>query len=57
MAVNLPLLDIAPADYGPDEAEMVRYRAEGTARALAMDPPGGGLVRRRLAGNIVATGL
>lgn len=40
MAVNLPLLDIAPADYGPDEAEMVRYREEGTARALAMDNRG-----------------
>lgn len=40
MAVNLPLLDIAPADYGADEPAMARYREEGTARALAMDNRG-----------------
>ncbi len=38
--VKLPLLDVATADYGDDEAEMVRYRAEGTARALAMENRG-----------------
>jgi len=38
--VNLPLLDIAAADYGADEAEMVRYRETGTERALAMDNRG-----------------
>jgi hypothetical protein len=33
--------ETAPAvDYGADEAEMVRYRADGTARALAMDNRG-----------------
>jgi len=37
---NLPILDIASVDYGEDEAEMVRYRAAGTARALAMDNRG-----------------
>ena len=40
MLVNLPLLDIPAADYGPDEAAMARYREEGTARALAMDNRG-----------------
>jgi hypothetical protein len=40
MLVNLPLLDIPAADYGPAEAAMERYRAEGTARALAMDNRG-----------------
>lgn len=39
-AVNLPLLDVADADYGEDEAEIVRYREEGTKRALAMDNRG-----------------
>lgn len=38
--VNLPLLDAPPVDYGPDEAEMARYRAEGTERALAIDNRG-----------------
>ncbi|MDP6344722.1 MAG: phytanoyl-CoA dioxygenase family protein [Alphaproteobacteria bacterium] len=38
--VNLPLLDISAADYGADEAEMIRYRELGTARALAMDNRG-----------------
>ena len=38
--VNLPLLEIPAVDYGPDEAEMVRYRTDGTARALAMDNRG-----------------
>ena len=38
--VNLPLLDFPEVDYGADEAEMVRYRADGTARALAMDNRG-----------------
>lgn len=40
MLVNLPLLDIPAADYGPAEAAMERYRAEGTARALVMDNRG-----------------
>jgi hypothetical protein len=35
--VNLPLLDLPAVDYGVEEAAMVRYREEGTARALAMD--------------------
>jgi len=38
--VNLPLLDVAKADYGEDEEAMIRYREEGTARALAMDNRG-----------------
>ena len=38
--VNLPLLDISAVDYGADEAEMVRYREEGTARALKLDNRG-----------------
>jgi hypothetical protein len=38
--VNLPLLDIPAADYGPEEAAMVDYRAAGTARALEMDNRG-----------------
>ncbi|MDH3703398.1 MAG: phytanoyl-CoA dioxygenase family protein [Alphaproteobacteria bacterium] len=38
--VNLPFLDVPTVDYGPDEAEMARYRADGTARALAMDNRG-----------------
>ena len=38
--VNLPLMEAPAVDYGPDEAEMVRYRAEGTERALALDNRG-----------------
>jgi hypothetical protein len=38
--VNLPLPEVSAADYGDDEEEMARYRAEGTARALAMDNRG-----------------
>lgn len=38
--VKLPLLDVAAADYGADEAEMTRYREAGTRRALAMDNRG-----------------
>jgi hypothetical protein len=38
--VNLPLLDLPAVDYGEEEAAMVRYREEGTARALAMDNRG-----------------
>jgi hypothetical protein len=34
--VNLPLLEMPPADYGEDEAAMAAYRAEGTARALRL---------------------
>ncbi len=34
--VNLPLLDVPPVDYGPDEAAMATYRAEGLERALAL---------------------
>lgn len=39
-AVNLPLPILPAADYGADEEEMVRYRKEGTLRALAMDNRG-----------------
>lgn len=38
--VNMPLLDISNVDFGDNEADMVRYREEGTARALAMDNRG-----------------
>jgi len=38
--INLPLLDIPVTDYGADEAEMARYREDGTRRALAMDNRG-----------------
>lgn len=38
--VNLPLVEAADVDYGDDEASMVRYRAEGTERALALDNRG-----------------
>jgi Phytanoyl-CoA dioxygenase (PhyH) len=34
--VNLPLKKVRTVDYGPHEAAMVRYREEGTARALAL---------------------
>lgn len=37
---SLPLLAVSGADYGRDEDAMVQYRAEGTARALAMDNRG-----------------
>ena len=33
---NLPLLDVPAADYGEHEPAMVRYRAEGEARAMAL---------------------
>ncbi len=36
----LPLMDGPPVDYGPDEPAMIRYRAEGTERALALDNRG-----------------
>jgi len=39
-AVNLPLPILPAADYGADEDAMVRYRAEGTERALTMDNRG-----------------
>ena len=32
----LRFAQIAPVDYGPDEAAMVRYRAEGQERAMAL---------------------
>lgn len=38
--VNLPLVDAPPVDYGDDEEAMVRYRREGTERALALDNRG-----------------
>ena len=38
--VNLPLVEAPAVDYGPDEAAMVRYRAEGTERALGLDNRG-----------------
>jgi len=31
---------VGAADYGDDEAAMIAYRADGTARALAMDNRG-----------------
>jgi hypothetical protein len=34
--VNLPLKKVPIVDYGPHEAAMVRYREEGTQRALAL---------------------
>lgn len=37
---NLPLLEVPIVDYGPDEAAMVHYRAEGEARARALDNRG-----------------
>jgi hypothetical protein len=37
---KLPLLDLPPVDYGDQEEAMQAYRAEGTARALAMDNRG-----------------
>jgi hypothetical protein len=33
---NLPLKQVPIVDYGPDQAEMTRYREAGTARALAL---------------------
>jgi hypothetical protein len=38
--VNLNLPDVLATDFGENEAEMVRYREEGTARSLAMDNRG-----------------
>ena len=38
--VNLPLAEAPVVDYGEDEAAMVRYRAEGTERALMLDNRG-----------------
>jgi hypothetical protein len=40
MMVNLPLLEVTDVDYGDEEEAMVRYREEGTRRALAMDNRG-----------------
>ena len=37
---KLPLLEVPIVDYGEDEADMVRYREEGEARALALDNRG-----------------
>lgn len=37
---KLPLLDLPPVDYGEQEEAVQQYRAEGTARALAMDNRG-----------------
>ncbi len=37
---NLPLIDAPVVDYGDAEADMVRYRQEGTERALALDNRG-----------------
>ncbi len=37
---KLPLLDLPPVDYGDQEQAMQAYRADGTARALAMDNRG-----------------
>lgn len=36
----LPLVKMPDVDYGPDQDEMVRYRTEGTRKALAMDNRG-----------------
>ena len=36
MAAALPFAKVTPVDYGPDEAAMARYRAEGRERALAL---------------------
>ena len=39
--VNLPLDDVtALVDFGDDEAEMTRYKQDGTERALAMQNRG-----------------
>ncbi len=38
--VNLPLIEAPEVDYGADEEAMVRYRREGTERALALDNRG-----------------
>lgn len=38
--VNLPLPDMPAVDFGDEEAEMARYKEEGTACALAMDNRG-----------------
>ncbi|MEM7406388.1 MAG: phytanoyl-CoA dioxygenase family protein [Pseudomonadota bacterium] len=40
MAVSLSVPSVDHADFGEHEAEMERYRADGTARALAMDNRG-----------------
>ena len=42
MAANpkLPLLDVPIGDYGSDEPALLRYREEGTRRALALDNRG-----------------
>lgn len=34
--IRLPRIEVPPVDYGPEEAAMAQYRAEGTARALAL---------------------
>ncbi len=36
MQVNLPLPQVSATDFGDDEAEMARYKEQGTARALAL---------------------
>ena len=33
---NLPLLHVPIVDYGPDEAALLRYREDGTARAMQL---------------------
>jgi hypothetical protein len=37
---GLPLVEVPAVDYGDDEAAMARYRAEGEARARALDNRG-----------------
>lgn len=37
---NLPLIEVPTVDYGADEQAMVRFRDEGTMRALALDNRG-----------------
>lgn len=39
-AARLPLIHVAPGDYGADEPAMARYREAGTQRALALDNRG-----------------
>jgi len=38
--VNLPLPEVSAVDFGANEAEMARYKEDGTRRALAMDNRG-----------------
>ena len=37
-AIDLPQLNVSNVDFGADEDAMARYKEEGTARALAMEP-------------------